>query len=160
MRKERDRQGLETTVFHVPRTKSAPAGEDVYWARQEGLSDPEAAFANHKRINDPPHDGPLFAYRWKNGHRALTKSKFILRLSKAARAAGKDPLQGHGIRIGATLEYLLRGVPFDAMKVLGRWSSDAFTVYLRKHAQIMAPYLQENPAIHESFSRYTMPPVR
>jgi hypothetical protein len=46
---------------------------------------------------------------------------------------------GHSIRIGATLEYLLRGVPFEAMKSIGRWSSDSFSKYLRKHAQILRP---------------------
>ncbi|TEB31909.1 hypothetical protein FA13DRAFT_1628746, partial [Coprinellus micaceus] len=49
---------------------------------------------------------------------------------------------GHGIRIGPTLEYLLRGVPFDVMKVKGWWASDTFQTYLRKHAQILAPYMQ------------------
>ena len=69
-------------------------------------------------------------------------------------------MQGHGIRIRSTLEYLLRGVPFDVMKVKGRWSSDAFTLYLRKHAQILVPYIQAVPAVHDAFVRLTMPPVR
>ena len=60
-------------------------------------------------------------------NRQLTKTKFLERVSMATRAAGLDPLQGHGIRIGATLEYLLRGVPFDVMKAKGRWASDAVT---------------------------------
>ncbi|KAF8148934.1 hypothetical protein B0H34DRAFT_736019, partial [Crassisporium funariophilum] len=92
--------------------------------------------------------------------KALTKSKFLERVTKAARAANLDPLQGHGIRIGSTLEYLLRGMPFDVMKAKGRWASDAFLVYLRKHALILAPYIQAVPAVQESFIRYTMPPVR
>jgi hypothetical protein len=46
------------------------------------------------------------------------------------------------------------------MKVIGRWASDAFVLYLRKHAQIMAPYLQATSQVHEAFIRYTMPPVR
>ena len=82
------------------------------------------------------------------------------RLAKAAKAANEDPLQGHGIRIGSALEYLLRGVPFDVIKVQGRWSSDAFTLYLRKHGQILAPYLQAVPQLHQEFLRYTMPRVR
>ncbi|KAJ3818384.1 hypothetical protein F5880DRAFT_1463307, partial [Lentinula raphanica] len=80
------------------------------------------------------------------GRRALTKSAFIQRIHRAARNKGLPLLQGHGIRIGATLEYLLRGVPFDAVRVIGRWQSDAFLLYLRKHAEIMAPYLQ--PELH------------
>jgi hypothetical protein len=143
-----DRNGLEVTNFHISRTKSAPGGEDIFWARQNGLTDPKAAFYNHIRVNKPPFNGHLFAYQWKNGHRPLTKSKFILRLSQVAKSAGLDPLQGHGIRIGATLEYLLQGMPFDVMKVKGCWASNAFTLYLTKHAQIMAPYMQAVPDLH------------
>jgi len=55
---------------------------------------------------------------------------------------------------------LLRGVPFDVVKAIGRWASDAFRLYLRKHAQILAPYMQAVPSLHEHFIRYSMPPVR
>ena len=81
------------------------------------------------------------------------------RVGEAATAAGLEPLQGHGIRIGSTLEYLLRGVPFDVMKTKGRWAGDSFQLYLRKHAVVVTPYIQATP-IHEDFIRYTMPPVR
>lgn len=157
---DQNREGQQVTVLHLPHTKSAPQGEDVCWAKQAGPIDPNAALAHHLEVNNPPQEGHLFAYRHKNSHRPLTKSKFLAELAKAARAAGLEPLQGHGIRIGSTLEYLLRGVPFDVMKVKGRWSSDAFTLYLRKHAQILAPYIQAAPAVHDTFVRLTMPAVR
>ena len=156
---DQNREGQQVTVLHLPRTKASPQGEDVCWAKQDGLMDPNTVLAHHLEVNDPPQDGHLFAYHHKNGHRPLTKSKFLAELARAARAAGLEPLQGHGIRIGSTLEYLLRGVPFDMMKVKGRWSSDAFTLYLRKHTQILAPYIQAVPAVHDAFVRLTMPPV-
>jgi hypothetical protein len=157
---DRDRNGLEMTTFYLPRTKSSAGGEVVSWARQHGLTDPEEALAAHRRVNDSPADGPLFAYKFQKGYRPLTKSKMLAVLAKAARAVSLDPLQGHGIRIGSTLEYLLQGVPFDVVKSKGRWASDAFLLYLRKHAQIMAPYMQASPVLHDSFVRLTMPPVR
>lgn len=157
---DKDREGQQVTVLHIPHTKTSPQGEDVCWAKQEGPMDPDAALAHHLEVNNPPQDSHLFAYRLKNTHRPLTKSKFLAELAKATRAAGLEPLQGHGIRIGSTLEYLLRGIPFDVMKVKGRWSSDAFTLYLRKHAQILAPYIQAVPAVHDTFARLTMPAVR
>ena len=148
------------TNFHLPHTKSAPSGEDVNWAKQTGPSDPSSAFENHLLINTPPVNGPLFAYRHGKGHKPLTKSKFLEVLNTALRTAGKSPLQGHGIRIGSTLEYLLRNIPFDVVKVKGRWASDAFLLYLRRHAQILAPYMQAQPILQESFLRLTLPPVR
>jgi hypothetical protein len=99
-------------------------------------------------------DGGSYVMGWP---KPLTKSKFLEVVHQAAVSAGLEKLQGHGIRIGSTLEYLLRGVPFDVVKVKGRWASDAFLVYLRKHAQILAPYMQDRPEVHEAFVRIAMP---
>ncbi|CAA7265210.1 unnamed protein product [Cyclocybe aegerita] len=112
-----DQNGFETTEFFIPSTKSEPTnGETVSWSRQNGDTDPETAFHNHIDVNSPPNGGHLFAYKVGSGYKPLTKHKFIQILTTAARAAGLEPLQGHGIRIGSTLEYLLRGIPFDVMK--------------------------------------------
>jgi hypothetical protein len=135
LRVDRDSNGLEVTVLHIPFTKAAPLeGEDVYWSSHPGPTDPYEALKNHRNINRPSGGDHLFAYRHKGQLRPLTKPAFIRRLALAAREAGLEPLQGHGIRIGATLFYLLLGLPIEAMKVMGRWSSDAFLRYLRKHA--------------------------
>ncbi|KAF8226993.1 hypothetical protein L208DRAFT_1424901 [Tricholoma matsutake] len=32
-----------------------------------------------------------------------------------------------------------------------KWASRAFTLYLRKHAQVLAPYLQAQPELHQEF---------
>ena len=169
IRTESDRNGLKSTVFHLPHTKVSSSGEDVSWSKQNGDTDPETALAHHLELNDPPASAHLFAYHYipnkkakkkssmSTAHRPLSKKIFERVVNEAAKAAGLDPLQGHGIRIGATLEYLLRGVPFDVMKVKGRWESDAFTVYLTKHGQILAPYMQDIPELHDQFLRLTMP---
>ncbi|TFK17155.1 hypothetical protein FA15DRAFT_737291 [Coprinopsis marcescibilis] len=156
VRVEVDRQGLSTTIFHIPGTKMAPAaGEDVMWARQDDDTDPKRALADHMRVNNPPADGPLFAYRHrmrgrKGDHKPLARQKFLEVIDAAAKAAGLVPLKGHGIRIGSTLEYLLRGVPFEVMKTKGRWG----------HAQILALYIQANSAQHEEFIWLVRPPIR
>ena len=148
-------------MLHLPSTKTAGAEmEDVYWASQQGETDPTAALQNHLQVNQPTEGSHLFAYQAKHARRPLTKAKFLERVGAAARAAGLEPLQGHGIRIGSTLEYLLRGVPFDVMKTKGRWAGNAFQLYLRKHTVVIAPYIQAEPAAHEAIFRYAMPPVR
>ena len=159
VRLDQDRNGLQVTVFKLPRTKSAINGEDVFWAVQQDASDPQAALANHFAINNPAQDRPLFSWKHPNGLRPLTRNEFVRRISQAAAELGLDSIKGHGIRIGATLEYLLRGVPFDVVKSIGRWSSEAFLLYLRQHAVIIAPYIQ-GTSIMEAFTRYTMPPPR
>ena len=90
----------------------------------------------------------------------MTRHVFLAGIHKIVTAKKLPKLTGHGIRIGSTLEYLLRGIPFDVVKAKGRWQSEAFKGYLRKHAQIMAPYMQAEPKAYETFVRYAMPPVR
>ncbi|KAF8811088.1 hypothetical protein BYT27DRAFT_7252816 [Phlegmacium glaucopus] len=161
VRIESDRNNLISTVFALPVTKAEPIlGEEVSWSRQHGGTDPKAALGHHLVTNAPPQNFHLFAYHVGDTHKPLTKSKFIKTLATAAKAAGLDPRQGHGIRIGSTLEFLLRGTPFDIMKVKGCWASDAFLAYLRKHAQILAPYMQAHPLQHDEFTRITMPPIQ
>ncbi|KAJ7066338.1 hypothetical protein C8F01DRAFT_981886 [Mycena amicta] len=160
VREEVDSRGHRVTVIHIPVTKAARSGEDISFATQLGASNPRAALQLHSQINNAPSSEHLFAYKHGNGFRPLTKAAFIARIHKAFHAAKLDPLQGHGIRIGSTLFYLLRGIPFDVVKTMGRWKSDAFLLYLRKHAQILAPYLQAIPEVHTQFVRISMPPVR
>lgn len=148
------------TQFALPFTKTSSTGEEVFWAAQAGPTNPRAALDNHLQINSPPPSGHLFAYKYKKGYRPMTKRDFLKRLDSAAREAGLTPLHGHSIRIGGTLELLLRGIPFDVVKTMGRWSSDAFTGYLRRHAQILAPYLQDSPELHNDFVRLAMPRPR
>ena len=158
LRTETNRDNLKATVLHIPHTKAAPIeGEDIFWSRQHGPTDPYEAMNIHFQINKPSNRDHLFSYTLKGSRRPLTKQAFVKRLALAARAAGLDPLQGHGIRIGATLHYLTLGMPMETMKVMGRWGSDAFLCYLRKHAQILTPYIQANPEIHDAFSRFIMP---
>jgi len=85
---------------------------------------------------------------------------FLARLKKALKDAKHPNKHGHSIQIGATLEYLLRGVSFKAMKSIGKWSSDSFSRYLRKHAQILTPYVQANPNLHQDISQQQMSVIR
>ena len=99
---EQDRNGLKVTTLHLPSTKVASSeGEDVYWATQDGDTDPTAALQNHLLINQPPGIGHLFAYRIKNARCPLTKTSFSRRLTKLrvprglsrcrVMASGSDP---------------------------------------------------------------------
>ena len=90
----------------------------------------------------------------------LTRSAFLKCFKAATTRAGVQNLTGHAFRVGGTLEYLLRGVPFEAVKSQGRWRGDSFQLYLRKHAQILAPYIQAYPEVHVRFVNAVMPRVR
>ena len=158
-----DRNSNKVTTFHIPQTKTMPkekGSETVFWAQQEGPADPCATFTNHLKVNQPPRVAHLFAYWHNSSYRPLTKMTFLSQMKRALKDAGCPVKHGHSIHIGATLEYLLRGVPFEAMKSLGRWLSDSFSRYLRKHAQILAPYVQANPDLHQRISQEQMSVIR
>ena len=136
-----DQNNLEVMVFHLPKAKCSSEGEDVFWSQQNGITDPKASLENHFWINNPPVDGPLFTYRHAKGLHPLTKKVFLDRINRITSMLGEDSLKGHGIHIGGTLEFQLRGMPFDVMKSLGRWTSEAFMLYLHQHATIIVPYI-------------------
>ena len=156
-----DHNGLHTKVFTIPQTKSSPTGKEVHWAKQDSPTDPLEAFNRHTKTNDPPASGPLFAYKGPKGHQSMTHQSFVICLNKATQAAGLNRIHGHSICISATLEYLLCSIPFDVMKVKGQCASNAFQLYLRKHNQILAPYMQSMPPeTATKFTRLAMPPVQ
>lgn len=159
VREDSDRTGNKVFVFHLPKTKTAPHGQDVSWAPQQGPTDPLAAMQAHLLINFPPAEAHLFSYCSDQSHSPLTKTRFLRRIAVAAQQAGLPPLHGHSIRIGSTLEYLLRGVSFEAVKLIGRWKSDAFRAYLRKHSQVLAPFLQDKPEVAQQLRLYSLPPA-
>lgn len=153
-----DRNGNVSMVFYLPRTKCAPVdGEDMYWAHQSGPANQHFALENHQCVNAPCDDKFLFSYQHapSGKHHPLTQTAFLDCLKKATATAGLEPLQGHGLRIGAVLEYLLCGVPFAVVKALGRWSSEAFVRYLQQHAKVLLPYIQDSPCFTE-FNRIAM----
>ena len=155
-----DRNGFKVMVLHLPRTKASGSNsEDVYWASQDGDTDPTVALVQHLQVNQPLEISHLFAYKATNTCHLLTKAKFLERVGEAACTVGLKPLQGHGIRIRLTLEYLLQGVLFNVMKAKGCWAGDSFQLYLRKHVVIITPHIQATP-VHEDFIQYTMPLVR
>ena len=158
----KDQNGLPVLKFRIPVTKCEATGEDVQCAPQAGcVTDPEAALQNHFRLNLAPSDAHLFTWKHpKSGLRPLSKTQVMNKLVEVAKRSNLADLKGHSLRIGGTLFYLLKGVPFDVVKVIGRWAGEAFTLYLREHALILAPFLQADQQIFNKLMRIAMPPVR
>ena len=155
-----DRDNNEQTVITLPWSKvSKEKGEEIYWAHQEGAADPKAALKHHLWINNPPKDAHLFSFKYNGSFRPMSRHIFLDRIDKVAAKLKLEKLTGHGIRVGSTLEYLLRGLSFKVIKTKGRWRSDAFQGYLRKHAQITAQYMQSRPSAYDSLVRRAIPPI-
>ncbi|KAI5984555.1 hypothetical protein EDC04DRAFT_2873860 [Pisolithus marmoratus] len=141
-----DPNGLPVTRFHIPWTKTSTAGEDAQCAPVEGVTNPI-------RLNPADPNAHLFA--WKHptsGMCPLSRSEVIRCITTLTVALNLPNFKGHSLRIRGMLHYLL-------LKMIGRWARNSFTLYLRQHAMILAPYLNDTPALLEHFTRYTMPLV-
>ena len=87
---------------------------------------------------------PLFC--WPNGQ-LMTKTSFIRKLRMHLRDLGIDYKQysGHSLRRGAAVSAKAAGASDELIKLLGRWSSDAYKVYLQHiptHVQHLNDMLQ------------------
>ena len=73
--------------------------------------------------------GPLFPFQ---SRRLLTRSAVVNLLRDATRQAGLtyNSLKGHSFRIGAASTAAAAGLPDWLIKVLGRWSSDCYQLYI------------------------------
>lgn len=150
-----------TRTLNYPYTKTKRyAGDRTTIVRQLGCTDPLASLDYHLAVNTLPDHLPLFSYKTAFGHRCLTKKRFLFICNRVWQQHGVPRTTGHSFRIGGTTELLARGVNPSIVKVMGRWSSDAFLRYWRDleevvpiHAQLLRPRLITHPDFAKEFSR-------
>ena len=157
---QHDRRGNAVTAISLPKSKSSKGhSEDIVFAEQNSPTCVPSSLQRQIEKNRPGDQEHLFTYTGTDGRRRpLTRGTFLARLRQAASTAGEPQLSGHSFRIGGTVEYLLRGLSLDTVRTLGRWSSDTFLVYLRKHAQVLAPYIQALPQLSGRLNHVLPPP--
>ena len=80
--------------------------------------------------------GPLFSF---HSGRLLTRKSVVSFLRDAARQAGLpySSLKGHSFRIGAASTAAAAGLPHWLIKVLGRWSSDCYQLYIHTPQNVL-----------------------
>ena len=86
-------------------------------------------------------EGPLFHF--KDGT-PLTQQQFVAELRKALCMIEEDPQKfgGHSIRSGGATATAQQGIGDATIKLLGRWHSSAYQVYVRIPSSSLAGYSQ------------------
>ena len=81
--------------------------------------------------------GPLF--RFQDG-KPLTRSRFVERIRQALTEVGIDPTpySGHSFRSGAATTAARQGIGDATIKMLGRWKSSAYQLYIKTPRQHLA----------------------
>ena len=81
-------------------------------------------------VKRPPGPGPLFKF---TDGRALTRALFVEKVRYALSLVGinADNYAGHSFRSGAATTAAKQGVGDATIKMLGRWKSDAYQLYIK-----------------------------
>jgi hypothetical protein len=122
---------------HLKRTKTSQySGIDVYLGRTDNELFPVAALLAYiaARGMSP---GPLF--RFQDG-RFLTKEQFIslVRADLGILGLNSKDYAGHSFRIGAATTAAEQGIEDSIIKMLGRWESSAYQIYVRIPRELLA----------------------
>ncbi|XP_068738045.1 uncharacterized protein [Montipora capricornis] len=104
------------------------AGCDIYLGRGSGSVCPITALGTYLSLRGSA-PGPLFLF---SDGRPLTRQQLSSFLQSTLHGAGySGAYSGHSFRIGAATTAAARGVPDHLIKTLGRWSSEAYQIYIR-----------------------------
>ena len=111
--------------------KTDPYGNGVfiYLGRTQSVVCPVVALLQFLAIR-PSHSGPMFI--WQDGS-PLTQQQFTHEVRIMLQLAGlcSSSYAGHSFRIGAATTAAQAGLPSHLIKMLGRWESEAYQLYIR-----------------------------
>ena len=99
-----------------------------------------------------PRSGPLFYFQ---SGRFLTRSSVTHLLQDSARSAGlpNENLKGHSFRIGAA-SAAAAGLPDWLIKMLGRWSSDCYQLYIRTQESVLLSATPKMASVSGNFLQF------
>jgi len=108
---------------------------DVFVGRTDGPLCPVSAVLSYMAARGPGR-GPLLVF--KDG-KALTRARFVSRVRQALEEAGinQTVYSGHSIWNGAAMQ----GISDATIKMLGRWKSSAYQLYIKTPRDQLASFL-------------------
>ena len=123
---------------HLKTSKTDPFGNGInifLGATSQDIC-PVTALSNYLVVR-PKGQGPLFVLA--DGS-PLLRSQFVAQVRKALAYADIDESKysGHSFRIGAATSAAAAGVPDHMIKMMGRWESSAYLLYLRTPRESLA----------------------
>lgn len=113
-------------------------GVDVFVGKTGNQLCPVTAVLSYM-VARGPGDGPFF--RFENG-KPLTRSRFVIKIKEALTIAGLDctAYSGHSFRSGAATTAAAQGFSDATIKMLGRWKSSAYQLYIKTPRDQLASY--------------------
>ena len=112
------------------KTDSFGRGVDIFLGRTNQAICPVAAILSFLTVRPAGMGGPLFCFQ--DGS-VLSRERLVGEVRAALQRQGLDASRysGHSFRIGAATTAAAAGVPDHTIKILGRWESAAYHLYIR-----------------------------
>lgn len=139
-----DLDGRPYARLDLPSAKTAKAGEvqHVFLVRQNTLC-PLEALRNLASVVPAGADDPLFSWRDVRGDiRPMTRELALRAINDRFRALGLSSTFGHSFRIGGASFLLSQGVDPEVVRLMGRWKSLAYEVYIRAFEQVASRHTE------------------
>jgi hypothetical protein len=114
-------------------------GSTVILQQLSAPDDPFVAMQRYISIRDLSFPFNYELWLRPNGH-IPTRSWFIARL----RQHFPSEVAGHSLRSGGATALAESGVPHHIIQAIGRWSSEAFKIYIRKHPVLLHASLNDS----------------
>ena len=136
-----DDHGSPTMIrIYLRKAKADPFGRgvEVFLGKTGQQLCPVTALLGYLGVRpQTPGDAPLFV---NHEGTPFTKEVFVRKVKSALSRAGinHQAYSGHSFRIGAATAAAMCNVPAHTIKMLGRWSSDAYMLYIRQHRSHLA----------------------
>lgn len=136
----------DTYSFFLPTHKADTTfeGSRILVQRTHILPDPRAAFVAYLTQRDATF--PCNPALWIRADGSIPVRRWFMRRLRAFFPAD---ISGHSMRAGGATSLAAAGVPPSTIQVIGRWSSDAWLAYIRKHPVILGATLFDGRALHD-----------
>ena len=124
--------------------KDSDLGLDIYIGCSKTHICPVLAMSNYKSLlKDRPQSMPLFIF--SNGS-LMTKTLFIKQVPLLLISCGISPNQysGHSFRVGGATDAASSGLQDWELKVMGRWTREAYHRYIRTPQSHLIGFTRRN----------------
>ena len=134
----RDLDGRDYARLDLPAAKTAKPGEiqHIFLVKQNTLC-PLDALQNLASVVPALAQVPLFSWRDRQGnHRPMVRDTALAFINGRFTGMGIGTTFGHSFRIGGASFYLSQKVDPEVVRIMGRWRSLAYQVYIRAFEQV------------------------
>ncbi|KAI0665643.1 hypothetical protein C8Q78DRAFT_932820, partial [Trametes maxima] len=134
----RDLDGKEYARLDLPSAKTARPGEvqHVFLVPQDSLC-PLDALRNLASVVPAAARDPLFSWRDNRGEiHPMLRDTTLEFINRTLASKGYGSAFGHSFRIGGASFYLSQKVDPEIVRIMGRWKSMAYQVYIRAFEQV------------------------